>query len=179
MGSLSIWHWLIVTIAIGAFVIAPIYTAGRTRSPLTGEPQGFGGWLLILAIGQSIGLLSAIGAFIGLLERASPTDTTRGAVLVAVTVLVAWTTIAMWRRHFTFQRLFVGQSIALVIAALWSFADRPTAEMMYAADLAGVIVISALWAAYVLRSARVRNTFTRGHMPTSAPPTATGPAGPV
>ena len=167
MGSLSIWHWLIVAIAIGAFAIAPIYTARRTRSA-TGEPLGFGGWLLVLAIGQSFGLLSAFAAFIGLLLGGSWDDTARGAVLVAVTILVAWTTIAMWRRHFTFPRLFVGQSIALVIAALWSFADKPTAETRHAADLAGVLAISALWAAYVLRSGRVRNTFTRGHIPPKA-----------
>jgi hypothetical protein len=174
MGSLSIWHWLIVAIAIGAFVIAPIYTAKRARSA-TGGPSGFGGWLLVLAIGQSLGLVSAFGAFIGLLQGGSWDDTARGSVLVALTVLVAWTTIAMWRRHFTFPRVFVGQSIALVIAALWSFADRPTAEMRYA-DLAGVVAISALWAAYVLRSARVRNTFTRGHIPPSVPQETTTPS---
>ncbi len=50
MLSLSIWHWLILLFIV-AGIGGVIYTAYRTSRRKNGELKGFGGWLILLAIG--------------------------------------------------------------------------------------------------------------------------------
>src|SRR5262245_40106218 len=53
MASFSIWHWVIVLLIIGVPVGLIIWSS-RRKTSTEGAPVGFGGWLLLLAIAQTI-----------------------------------------------------------------------------------------------------------------------------
>src|SRR6266404_119619 len=56
MGSFSIWHWIIVLIIIlvPATLIYTTYRRGKLKSANGSQPSGFGGWLILVVIGQTL-----------------------------------------------------------------------------------------------------------------------------
>ncbi|WP_245438025.1 hypothetical protein [Mesorhizobium sp. WSM4312] len=57
----SIWHWAILLLLIGV----PVFFAVRSAikpSQNPADPVGFGGWLMLLAIGQSLSPLRTLVA---------------------------------------------------------------------------------------------------------------------
>jgi hypothetical protein len=57
---------LIVLLVIGAPMAIAIATA-KSRVNSAGQPEGFGGWLMLLAIGQTLTPLRSPGDFVGVL----------------------------------------------------------------------------------------------------------------
>ncbi|PWJ87035.1 uncharacterized protein DUF2569 [Mesorhizobium loti] len=62
MGAFSIWHWAIVLLLIGV----PVFFAVRSAAKPSRNPEalvGFGGWLMLLAIGQTLSPLRTLADF--------------------------------------------------------------------------------------------------------------------
>lgn len=62
MGTFSIWHWAIVLLLIGV----PVFFAVRSAAKPSQNPEslvGFGGWLMLLAIGQTLSPLRTLADF--------------------------------------------------------------------------------------------------------------------
>ncbi|RVA64817.1 hypothetical protein EN916_35110, partial [Mesorhizobium sp. M7A.F.Ca.CA.001.11.2.1] len=59
MGAFSIWHWAIMLLSIGV----PVFFAVRSAAKPSQNPEalvGFGGWLMLLAIGQALSPLRTL-----------------------------------------------------------------------------------------------------------------------
>ena len=182
MGSISIWHLLIllalVLIPIAA-VIAGIVTAKRARSP-SGEPQGFGGWLLYLAIMVGVApAVSFLGSIMQFEHYPQVWQLPGGHVVVSIEVLMNASMFVlsvhlartMWRRSYTFPMLFgfvwvVGCGVLLLDGLLVMIgSDVPREQVFTATYLRSIglaFIGGGLWYWYLSKSVRVRNTFTRG-----------------
>src|SRR5579871_1939147 len=114
MGSFSIFH---VAILVAIFGI-PIWLIVRARrkaakSPPAGMvgPVGFGGWLVLLAFGQTLGPVFTLGEIRN--SWTSPLDTGAAievGLMGAFLVLQLFTAVAMYRRKKYFRKLFAVQS---------------------------------------------------------------------
>jgi Protein of unknown function (DUF2569) len=183
VGSISIWHWLIVLVIIVLPAAAAIYTARKARTP-TGEPAGVGGWLLYLFIGQSlspvIALASGVRSFTEGLEVWSVPGAPFAVIVetalnIGFVATIAVTTGAMWRRDVRFPTLFGYQCLAFIVvmvvdtAAASAAFNVPVKQIVdeSARDFAKGVIGGGIWYWYVVKSVRVKNTFTR-RPPTSA-----------
>ena len=144
-------------------------------------PKGIGGWLILVAIGQVLGPLRALGelgkGYSGAeMEEAFRTIpvTMYGALTIDVLyiVLIFGTSVAFFMRRQIFKWLFTweifGITLSYFLALTWVSAttnlsisklvesNGPDAVKTIASTLAGLI-----WVAYVWRSQRVQNTFVR------------------
>jgi hypothetical protein len=174
----SIWHWAILLLLIGA----PLFFAVRSgRKPSRGSTDlvGFGGWLLLLAIGQTLSPLrtlaefgSSIEGYQQLMTVPNGTLATYGeiALLLAFLVLELVVVIAMLRRSPRFKKLFLLQWIAIpvvfVVDIIWISAliKVPVSQILAGDTLVKPLVsfvVTGIWVAYVYNSVRVRNTFDR------------------
>jgi hypothetical protein len=174
----SIWHWAILLLLIGVpvfFAVRPARKPSQDKSDLV----GFGGWLLLLALGQTVSPLRTLGEFAASIEGYKqlmtlpygPLTTYGGAVLLlAFLVLQLVVTIAMFRRSPRFKRLFLLQWIAIpvvfVVDVVWVSAliQVPVSQILAGDALVKPIVsfvVSGIWVAYLYNSVRVRNTFDR------------------
>jgi hypothetical protein len=179
MGSLSIWHLAILIVALG-LVIAVIVISVR-RAPKPGiELSGFGGWLLLLAIGQTLAPLRTLSilaqsadGYSALQDSSVPNATL--AIFAEVGLLIGFVAfqlfiiVSMYRKRHFFPRLFFYQWIAgvcipiadwMLVSALFHI---PLSSLVTTRDVIGVLgagLIVGIWVWYVARSVRVRNTFT-------------------
>jgi hypothetical protein len=176
MGSFSIWHWLIVLLVIG-LPVALAVTSAKRKVNSAGQPEGFGGWLLLLAIGQTLTPLRSLGDFVRLvpeyqqvmaIENGPPLVYSEVALTVAYIALQIAVTVFMFRRSSLFPRLYFWQWIALPIyfvldgALIHALLDIGTDQLFTAQEIGGLaaaFVINGLWVWYVSASVRVRNTF--------------------
>lgn len=169
----------VLVVTIGIIVLAWL-TSRWTTVPGVG-PVGFGGWLFLLAVRQTLAL---VGTLIGLawyartylpaFESGVPNLKLAAYLSVAMTLalvlLVIAVTIAMYAKHRSFPDLFAVQWIALMaifllnVGMLWLLFSLPI-DLIVRFEGGPIILAAAavegLWVLYLARSKRVRNTFVR------------------
>lgn len=160
-------------------LLGALYASWSTRSQ--GErAEGIGGWLLLLAIVQSLAPLRSLAATaeqwadidVEALSRVpGAVGITIGALLLdlAFLALVTATTIALWRKSPHFPDLFLIQWIATIVFPIVSMLrvshmiEMHPVEPLHI-DLVGPLATAlagAAWSIYLAKSSRVRNTFLR------------------
>ncbi|UVK36819.1 DUF2569 domain-containing protein [Mesorhizobium sp. AR10] len=173
----SVWHWAILLLLIGV----PVFFAVRSAIKPSQNPAdlvGFGGWLMLLAIGQALSPLRTLATlgtssegYQQLMTLPNGTLAVYGevALLLVFLVLQVVVFVAMLRRSYRFKQLFVVQWFAIPVVFLldtfWISAvlGVPVNQVLAGDALMAPIVsfvLTGIWVAYVYRSARVRNTFT-------------------
>ncbi|MEY9719277.1 hypothetical protein ABIA22_001767 [Sinorhizobium fredii] len=176
MGSVSIWHWIIVLLFIGVPVFILIRTARQKTDPITG-PVGFGGWLLLLAIGQVLAPLRTLAETANGMEAYGQFQSVPGGQVVAIGepalnfAFLALQVVVLWfmlKKNKLFPKLFFYQWLAipflvildilLVSAALGVGVNQLLTEDLVVPSIAAFIG-TGLWTLYVFKSVRVRNTF--------------------
>ncbi|MER9055068.1 DUF2569 family protein [Mesorhizobium sp. M0195] len=175
---ISIWHWAILLLLIGV----PVFFAVRSAAKPLQDPSalvGFGGWLMLLAIGQCLApfrtlaeLFSSSGGYRQLMTLPNGALAVYGevALLLAFLVLQLVVFVAMLRRSSRFKQLFLYQWFAIPIVFIldttWISAVMSAPVSLVLAGDALVMpavsfVLTGIWVAYVYKSVRVRNTFDR------------------
>ena len=140
-------------------------------------PEGFGGWLLLVAIGQWLGILRevldfawALPGWAGqwgdpVLRRVATGEAALSAGLIA---FMFYATIMMSMKRSIFPTLFRIELALYVVVPLLSvaWASTATGETIEGEGFAGIAVEAVIstigaWISmlYSLRSARMRNTF--------------------
>lgn len=179
MGTFSIWHWLLVLLIVGGIVSVIVITA-RRRDPMhPSQISGFGGWLLLLAIGQCLSPLRNLGELAAGAEGYRTAATMpNGTVLVAGEILInlafiafqVYVVVAMLKRWVIFPRLFLYQWFLImalpIIDVVWvaTIMGMPLSRVFPATELGsaiGAVIALGIWVWYTSVSVRVRNTFTR------------------
>lgn len=176
MGSFSVVHWVIVFLFFGVPIWLAVRSAKRTTDPVNG-PSGFGGWLLLLAIAEIIGLLKTLAAVANSMETWAEYSSVDGgkvviageavitATLVILQVVVVW---FMLKKDRLFPTLFFYQWIAIPVAfvldiALVSAVLGVGVKQLLTAEIVSpsvaAFIVTGLWMWYVSKSVRVRNTF--------------------
>ncbi|MBZ9707936.1 DUF2569 family protein [Mesorhizobium sp. ESP7-2] len=178
MGAFSIWHWAIVLLLIGV----PVFFAVRSAAKPSLNPEslvGFGGWLMLLAIGQALSPLRTLANFANsadgyrqlmILPNGSLAVYGEVALNLAFLALQLVVLVSMLRRSRRFPQLFLLQWLAIpavfILDTIWisSILGVPVNQVLAGDALVAPLASFAgagIWAAYVYKSVRVRNTFTR------------------
>ncbi len=178
MGMFSIWHWAIVLLLIGV----PVFFAVRSAAKPSQTPEalvGFGGWLMLLAIGQALSPLRTLADFANSADSYQQLMTLsigplavygEVALNLAFLALQLVVLVSMFRRGHRFPRLFLRQWFAIpvvfILDTVWisSILGVPLNQVLAGDALVAPIasfVVTGVWAAYVYKSVRVRNTFDR------------------
>lgn len=172
---------LLIAAGVIAIAVAAVWLNERRirRARRTGTAlQGFGGWLLLLAIVQWLILASWISALAFMvldgmtwLQRDdSSIGLAQSPLVAAGAVLALCVNVMMTLKRRAFPRLLRLQIVAdtvlwVVLAAMEVVLSQPPKPPVpWMEELANLVVptISAtLWFLYSLRSVRVRNTFVR------------------
>ncbi|WP_312796352.1 DUF2569 family protein [Tianweitania sp.] len=177
MGGFSTFHSIFTLLALAIFAV-PVFLA--VSSARKKPEQGFAGWLMLLAIGQTLFLIQSVLSTIQILPLPGTYDASvKGATiaygvetalyLVALAIVIA-TTVCMFKRRRTFPAWFTVQWAAtflLVVldvawVATWFNMSLASAWVEFNRDLiaAGIMAaLGAVWVGYVWRSRRVKNTF--------------------
>jgi hypothetical protein len=149
------------------------------------EPAGIGGWLVLIAIGQVIGILKALGGLgkyysapeVPLFFSQFPAAAWGEAAMYVATVgLAIYTTALLFGRSRKFPRFFVYEWLVAVClpaaVVLWvaatvsfssgrSFFDLVGMDPQDRAQTIAAAIGAVIWVSYIRRSRRVANTFTR------------------
>jgi hypothetical protein len=148
------------------------------------ELSGIGGWLMLLAVGQVLGLLQSIIVFSqnlqsqhdGLWTQFPATLQGETALMAAFVCLVTYTTFLLFAHSRHLPKIFIAQLICAILLpiadAIWIAIslNRPISVLFTIdASLGGQIVGTslgsaigaAIWIPYIMCSKRVANTFTR------------------
>ncbi|TPN48795.1 MULTISPECIES: DUF2569 family protein [unclassified Mesorhizobium] len=178
MGAFSVWHWAIVLLLIGV----PVFFAARSAAKPSQNPEalvGFGGWLMLLAIGQALSPLRTLADFANsadgyqqLMALSNGPLAVYGEVALnlAFLALQLVVLVSMLRKSRRFPQLFLLQWLAIpvvfVLDTIWisSILGVPVNQVLAGDALAASIasfVAAGIWVAYVYRSVRVRNTFNK------------------
>ena len=196
MQAFSILHWLIFVIpflllagAIFLFARAIGNRKPKERSAVTPSdgPSGFGGWLILLAIGVVLAPLYMIIRLIK--DDFDGTDTAfwkefwfaldgDKGIHIAILLLQVLAIILMIRRSKLFKSVYIWTGVCLVLfipvqyvwmagAVTWHegtsfphFLER-TITPDTISDWIRMTIPSVIWMLYVIRSRRVANTFIR------------------
>ncbi|TPJ54935.1 MULTISPECIES: DUF2569 family protein [unclassified Mesorhizobium] len=176
MGTFSIWHWAIVLLIIGVSVFFAVRSAVK---PSQGPAAliGFGGWLMLLAIGQVLPPLRTLADLANSAEGyrqlmslpnglvAVYSEVALNLAFLALQLVVL---ISMLRRSRRFPQLFLFQWIAIpVVLVLDTILISSTlgvpVSQIFAGDALMTPVLSFIltgaWVAYVYKSVRVKNMF--------------------
>ncbi|UCI05879.1 DUF2569 family protein [Mesorhizobium sp. B1-1-8] len=171
-----VWHWAILLLLIGVPAFFAVRSAARpSQNP--GELVGFGGWLLLLAIGQTLSLFRTLADLVSSSDgykQLMPLPNGPLAVYGEIGLLLAFTAlqvvvlVAMLRRSPRFKQLFLYQWIAIplvfVLDAVWTstILGAPISQVVAGDALVAPIVsfvLTGIWVAYIHKSIRVKNTF--------------------
>lgn len=149
------------------------------------ELKGIGGWLILVAIGQVIGplsaLLQAVKYYVSEVDGellAEFPATFYGEILMNVAYLafMIFTAVLFFRHSRLFPRFFILELILVIVFPLldllWaavtvsiysgqSFTDFLTLEPKDIGTIVATGIINPIWIAYTLRSKRVANTFVK------------------
>jgi hypothetical protein len=150
------------------------------------EPLPIGGWLILVAIGQTLGplrLIGSIGQYYATLDwkiaRAFPAAFFGEALLnTAYLALIVYTTVLFWRKSRHFPRYFWYETLATLIVfplnAVWvamtiSIASGRSFSALFAESfepqetgrLIAAVIAGFLWTWYLYKSKRVAKTFIR------------------
>lgn len=184
MGSFSVWHWVIVVVPIAII----IYALVRSRSPKaavatadggtgTGyvEPRGIGGWLILIVIGQIVGILRLLKAIVDdldvykqLPERLHWVVTFELVLNATFLAFVVYVTTIMFRELRSFPKLWIGQAVAAILLPLidafvvlsaTNVAAGPV--LIQLGQVVPMAIAAGIWTWYMLVSKRVRNTFVK------------------
>ncbi|MER8825720.1 DUF2569 domain-containing protein [Mesorhizobium sp. M0938] len=174
----SFWHWAILLLLIGV----PVFFAVRSAIKPSQNPAslvGFGGWLMLLAILQAfsplrtlVSLGSSSEGYRQLMTLPNGTLAVYGevALLLAFVVFQVVVLVTMLRRSYRFKQLFLYQwfviPIVFILDTAWISAvlGIPVSQVLAGNALIAPIVsfaLTGIWVAYVYKSVRVRNTFTK------------------
>jgi len=138
------------------------------------EPVGFGGWLLIVMIGQTLMPLLTLITVPKDFEALATPELPSGlvamllielAMAVGVAAFQAFVTVAMYRKRRSFPLLYRVQFIVVWVAfaidvmIVQASTKLPMNELIASNDVSQFISM-ALWLWYVSVPVRVRNTFT-------------------
>jgi hypothetical protein len=180
MGAFSIWHWAIVLLLIGV----PVFFAVRSAAKPSQNPEslvGIGGWLMLLAIGQTLSPLRTLADLANSAEGYQQLMTLSNGPLavygevalnLAFLALQLVVLVSMLRRSHRFPQFFLLQWLAIpvvfVLDTIWiaSVLGVPVNQVLAGDALVAPIasiVVTGIWVAYVYKSVRVRNTFTRAN----------------
>ncbi|ESY72554.1 DUF2569 family protein [Mesorhizobium sp. M0051] len=180
MGAFSIWHWAIMLLLIGV----PVFFAVRSATKPSQNPAalvGIGGWLMLLAIGQALSPLRTLAnlaisaeGYQQLMALPNGVMAAYGelALNLAFLALQLVVLVSMLRRSHRFPRLFLFQWLAIpvvfILDTIWiaSILGVPVNKVLAGDALLAAIasfVGTGIWTAYVYKSVRVRNTFTRAN----------------
>ena len=169
------WHWAILLL-IGVPVFFAVRSARKRSRPPT-DLEGFGGWLMLLAIGQSLSPLRtlvdmarSVKDYQRLITLPNGALAVYGEVALnlAFLVLQLVVLVSMVRRSHRFPKLFICQWFAIpllfILDTVWISRTLgiPINQLLDGDTLISAlisIITTGLWAAYVYRSIRVRNTF--------------------
>ena len=142
-------------------------------------PSGFGGWLTLVVIGQTLGpLVTVMGVLASLPAYREMMLVPNGPVAVygevalnaAFLIIQIIAVVAMYRRSRNYPRIFLCQwlaVIALVLGDALLVAEAlhlPVFQVLQYMDVRrtlGSPIVAGLWTIYMFSSVRVRNTFTR------------------
>lgn len=176
MGSFSIWHWLIILVFIGGIGFVIWKAASVARASKDVSLEGFGGWLLLLAIGQVAGLLRSAITLVGeFKEYEQVLHLPQGPLLVFGVAIfnlplfgvIAYTTIVMLSRKRVFHDWFTAQWILSVIfpigSLVWIWIVLGNVNEIVTPEFLGystaILIGGGIWVRYVHVSRRVANTF--------------------
>ncbi len=180
MNTFSIWHWAIALLIGAALVYMVISTRKRTANIRTSEQSpelsGFGGWLILPMIGQTLAPFYSIGTLVNNAKMydqflAVPNGLTafygENALTVGLLALQLVTVVAMYTKHSLFPKLFLYQWLGTMAFAVADTVLVSAALNVSAAELVnpkGVapFIATGIWVIYMLKSVRVKNTFVRG-----------------
>jgi len=171
---------LLLAIAAGlaVYVIAHRLARGRAPSAAT-VPAGFGGWLMVLAIGQWLvvalvlaGILIRLPLYQRVLETPDLGAGALGAIIgrFALFAFVAWAALLMSRRSRFYPRVLRLELLGLVVLpalGLWlveeqgAYVTEPKLWLTIVVRFVATAVFAALWYVYSQHSLRMRNTFVR------------------
>ena len=174
--SFSVWHWLVVLVAIGVPVLMLVrHRRQRTAAVASAPPSGIGGWLSFFAFLLCLGFLRSIVE----LAIAIPdylagfrNEAAHGPLVVVGLVALAGMAVQLWGIVALFQkkrafRMVYGLMWILTLAAPVSvlpmltvpgvrlYMVLPDAEV---ARAIAALIIMALWYWYLRVSVRVKNT---------------------
>ena len=145
--------------------------------PPSAQPQGFRGWLLVLALGVCLSPLRTLIEFAKEFENYGRAWTVPNgqtlvlfevAINLGLIVLEVATMVAMLNRHRVFLKLFVwlwGAAFVLpladIVVVALLFPQVPSEEFVAEAGRTLLVtIVRGLWVWYLLVSVRVKNTFT-------------------
>jgi hypothetical protein len=142
-------------------------------------PSGFGGWLVLVVIGQTLAPFVTAIRMLTILILAHKTIALPGGTIALYGQLAFYAAFlfieivcvsAMYRRSKEYPRLFLLQWLALIVVAIGDILlpsvalNRPVLSVLGEMNMSRVlspIPMVALWVLYMFESARVRNTFTQ------------------
>ncbi len=183
MGSLSIWHWLIIVIFIGT--IYGIYRFAKRTPPASSSasgPVGVGGWLLLLVAGlMFLGPLMGAGrinADIMSAESQYPNLLTVPAwgtfksatwwsfLVVCCLSFYAGLGLARGRDISVVKRAkillwIIGPAASIVMGLFIPLAvfGKIESDPQFFGALIASVIVSAIWTAYLSKSRRVKATY--------------------
>jgi len=140
---------------------------------------GFGGWLILVVIGQTLAPfatviqeLTSLPDYRELMQLPNGPVVVYGEVALAVALLAVqiMAVAAMYRRSRNYPQIYLCQWIATILAVIGDIVlvsevlHIPASRIMEGMNIGrtvGHILYSGLWVIYMFSSVRVRNTFTR------------------
>lgn len=148
------------------------------------ELKGIGGWLILVAIGQVLGVLRLISdmaryyaeADAKLFQQFPITLYGEAALNLALLALLIYVTVLFFRKSRKFPLYYIYQWLAVIVvplvSALWvvvtlsmatgqSMSEVAKFDSKVVGELFAIGIGAIIWISYILKSRRVANTFTR------------------
>jgi hypothetical protein len=113
------------------------------------DPTGIGGWLILLAVNQVLGVLWALALLGAYIYKGVAWEGVVGQMVAAG--VIAFTTYALFTKKRMFKGWFITQTLLFAFAGLVTTSRLP--------QMIAIVVAYAIWLAYIWRSRRVANTF--------------------
>ncbi|TGV77785.1 DUF2569 family protein, partial [Mesorhizobium sp. M00.F.Ca.ET.158.01.1.1] len=136
MGAFSIWHWVIVLLLIGV----PVFFAVRSAAKPSQNPEalvGFGGWLMLLAIGQTLSPLRTLADF------ASSADGYQQLMILPNGSLAVYGEVAL-------NLAFLALQLVVLVAMLRGSRRFPQLFLLQWLAIPVVFILDTIWIASIL-----------------------------